>query len=102
MPNDISSTRSGRKQTSNEQQVKDTHHDKISAEPEGADRSGRSDNVSLTGMAEHLRTLEQQISSQSEIDQDRVNRVREAISRGEYRINPEKVANKMMDLDSDL
>jgi len=53
-------------------------------------------------MAGRLRSLEQKLANQSEIDQSHVNKVRDAISRGEYKVDPDRVADKMMDFESDF
>ena len=61
----------------------------------GGDQDG------LTDMAERLQNLEQQLADEPEIDQANVNRLRQAITSGEYRIDPDSVAEKMIDLESD-
>lgn len=70
------------------------------ARPDGTS-SGR-DKVVLTEMAAHLKTLEQKLTSQPEINQAHVDNIRKAIARGEYRINPQRVAGKMVDFESDF
>jgi len=60
------------------------------------------DKANLTDMASRLKSLESKLETQPAIDQSKVNKVRDAISRGEYRVNPERVADKMIDFDADF
>lgn len=102
MPNDISGINSGRSQQSADRQVDGLRRDKSSNSSDSNSGSGRSDTVSLTDMASRLKSLEQKLATQPEVDQAHVNRVRDAISNGEFRINPERVADKMMDFENDF
>ena len=58
------------------------------------------DTVSLTGTASQLRALEQQISSLPIVDVQRVNSIKQEISSGSYVIDPPKVADKMIQIES--
>ncbi len=102
MPNDISGINSGRSQHSGNRQLDKVGHDDKSSESHSSSHTGSGDTVSLTDMAARLKTLEQNLATQPEVDQARIDRVRDAISRGEFRIDPERVANKMMDFESDF
>lgn len=103
MPNDISKIDSAQSIPSPEQSADTTHHAQSAGKTENSCRNLNNKSVSLTDMAEHLQSLEQKLSStQSDIDQAHVDRIREAISSGEFRIDPEKVANKLLDLESDF
>ena len=55
----------------------------------------------LTDMAARLQTLEEQLTNKPGIDQANVDRLRDAITSGEYRIDPDSVAEKMIKLESD-
>lgn len=57
--------------------------------------------IGLADMASQLKSLEQKLAKQPDVDQAHVNRVREAIHRGEYQINPERVADKMLGIEED-
>jgi negative regulator of flagellin synthesis FlgM len=101
MANDISGINSGRSQQTNEKQVQTTRRDTAnttSRTPMGG-QSGQ-DKVSLTDMASRLKSLENKLAEQPDVDQARVDRVRTALARGEYRVNPDRVADKMMDFES--
>lgn len=101
MPNDISGINSGRSQQSSDRQVGTVRRDG-SASGHSSSSASQSDTVSLTDMASRLHSLEQKLASQPDVDQAHVNRVRDAISRGEYRVDPDRVADKMMDFESDF
>ena len=60
------------------------------------------DAVTITPAAEELRRAEARIASVSEVDQEAVDRVREAISNGAYRTDPLRVAEKMLALEAQL
>lgn len=55
----------------------------------------------LSDMATRLQSLEAKLVDQPDIDQANVDRLREAITSGEYRIDPDSVAEKMIDMESD-
>ena len=76
------------------------HADKDNQPDSGSVSDISSDSVSLNDMATHLKSLEQKLASQSAIDQENVNRIRDAITSGEYRIDPQSVAEKLLKVDN--
>jgi len=60
------------------------------------------DSLKLTGEATNLQALERSLSSAPAIDAERVQAVRESLQNGSYRINPEAIASRMLDLDQQL
>ncbi len=73
----------------------------VKASP-AADKLGEradTDKVSLTGTAETLRKLETAIASAPDMNTDRVERVKNAIARGEYAVDNNRVAEKMIALE---
>lgn len=58
------------------------------------------DQVNLTGTASQLRALEQQLVSQPVVDTQRVAAIRHEINSGQYNINPERIADKMIRMES--
>ncbi|MFD0739015.1 flagellar biosynthesis anti-sigma factor FlgM [Lysobacter koreensis] len=61
------------------------------------------DSVRLTGEAEGLQALERQLgAAPAGIDVARVNAVRTAIADGSYRVDPQQIASRMLDLDREL
>lgn len=101
MPHDINGINSGRSHHSNDRQVSSIKSDDSTSSSD-SHSSVQGDSVSITDMAGRLRSLEQKLANQSEIDQSHVNKVRDAISRGEYKVDPDRVADKMMDFESDF
>ena len=69
---------------------------------ENIKNSDSSDSINLDDLASHLKSLEQKLAAQPEIDQEHVDRIRSAISSGEFRIDPESVASKMMNSEDDF
>ncbi|WP_305805165.1 flagellar biosynthesis anti-sigma factor FlgM [Stenotrophomonas sp. YIM B06876] len=60
------------------------------------------DSVRLTGEATNLQALQRQLSAAPAIDSARVDAVRESLQNGSYRINPQAIAARMLDLDQQL
>ena len=54
------------------------------------------DHVSLTDAALRLQQLEQRLAEQSVIDEKRVTAIRDALDKGVYPINPERIADKLL------
>lgn len=60
------------------------------------------DSLRLTGEATSLQTLQRELSSAPAIDVGRVQAVREALQNGSYKINPDAIASRMLELDQQL
>ncbi|WP_407351590.1 flagellar biosynthesis anti-sigma factor FlgM [Luteimonas sp. R10] len=60
------------------------------------------DSVRLTGEAAGLQALQREVAAAPAIDQGRVEAVREALQNGSYKIDPEAIASRMLDLDRQL
>ena len=60
------------------------------------------DSLRLTGEATNLQALQRQLSSATAVDNARVQAVRDALENGSYRINPEAIAQRMLDMDQQL
>jgi negative regulator of flagellin synthesis FlgM len=65
-------------------------------------RSSDSDSVSLTDAAAQLRDLEQSVSSLPEVDNQRTEKIREAVASGSYQVNPQRVADKLASFETAL
>ena len=101
MANDISGINSSRSQHASDRSVtnkKNESSDSSSRAPSSS--SPGSDKVSLTNTAERLKALEEQLTKQPEIDNDRVSDVQNAITKGKYKVDPERVADKMMNFEA--
>jgi len=72
--------------------------------PESADSppADSGTDVHLTGAARGLAALEQSLQSQPVVDEARVAAVKERLQKGSYEVDPQRVADKLLRLDSDL
>jgi len=61
--------------------------------------SAGSDTVSLTNTAARMRSLENTVASMPVVDSQRVAEIKQAITEGRYQINPERIAEKMLDME---
>jgi len=60
------------------------------------------DSLRLTGEATGLQALQRDLAARPAVDETRVQAVREALASGSYRIDPEAIASRMLDLDAQL
>ncbi|MDH5407727.1 MAG: flagellar biosynthesis anti-sigma factor FlgM [Gammaproteobacteria bacterium] len=103
MANDISGINSSRTQQSGDRglgNVKKDTKDSASSSMTSSGSASGADKVSLTDTAERLQALEQQLAQQPEINKGKVDEVQNAMSSGSYKVNPERVADKMLAFES--
>lgn len=73
------------------------------AAPEQAKaQSARGENVNLSSQAKNLKQLEQKLGDYPEMDDDRIEQIRSALENGTYKVDAEKVAQKMLDMDKSI
>jgi negative regulator of flagellin synthesis FlgM len=71
------------------------------SQPIGA--AGAVDSVRLTGEAESLQALQRELgATPAGLDVSRVNALRSAIADGTYRVDPQQIATRLLDLDYEL
>ena len=99
MANDISGINSSQSQQTGGRNVSGTKKESTSSAFSTSASPG-ADKISLTDTAARLKALEHQLAQQPEIDNSLVNNVQDAISNGSYKVDPERVANKMMDFEA--
>ncbi len=103
MANDITNIHSSRLQQSgsrSSQRLDESSSKGNSASPISSDGA---DKVSLTSTAARLKDIEQRLAaSQTPIDDKRVKQVKSAINNGEYNVDADRVANKMINFESSL
>ncbi len=58
--------------------------------------------VQLTGAARGLAAIEQSLHALPAVDESRVAAVKERLQNGSYEVDPQRVADKMLRMDSDL
>ncbi len=71
-----------------------------------ADKSGRGngsqDVVNLTSAAETLKQLEKSLASEAEVSIERVAAIKQAITSGDYKIDPDLIAKKFLEVERAL
>ena len=70
--------------------------------PQACSAPSRPAGDTLTGEATSLQALQRELSVAPAIDPARVAEVRQALESGSYRIDPAKIAERMLDLDKQL
>ncbi len=95
--NDITNINSNRAQLNSNQSsaVKNKNEAKMSNEGESSSAS-MADRVTLTNTASRLQDLEQQLNNASSVDSARVAEVQSAISNGDYNVDADRIADKML------
>ncbi|MDX5298662.1 MAG: flagellar biosynthesis anti-sigma factor FlgM [Gammaproteobacteria bacterium] len=74
-----------------------------SAESDKAVQAGmRGDNVSLSSQVKGLKQMEERLRDQPEVDDSRVENIRKALSDGSFKIDAEKLAQKMLEFDKGI
>ncbi len=102
MANDITGIHSSRTQQSGSKGAQRVSSDSAARkDAENVSQTG-SDKVSLTHTAAKLKDIEKRLAGESPVDSDRVNAMKSAIANGDYRVNAERVADKMIDFESEL
>jgi len=66
------------------------------------DALAATDSLRLTGEASGLQTLQRELSAAPAVDSKRVDAVRQALQDGSYKINPDAIASRMLELDQQL
>ena len=94
--NDITNINSNRSQLSSNQagSVKSQNEAKEGSQSETS--SSAADRVTLTNTASRLQNIEQQLSDASSINNARVAEVQSAITSGDYAIDSDRIADKML------
>ena len=66
----------------------------------GKDPGGSGDRVTLSNTANQLNDLARSASEQPAVDTQRVEQIREAIKEGGYEINPERIADRLIAIET--
>jgi len=70
--------------------------------PEAPKPRAEAENVSLSSNARTLTAAESALQQQPEIDDSKVESIRNALADGSFQIDAEKVAQKMLDMDKSI
>jgi len=100
MVNDISGINSGRSQQSGDRQVQSVKKSGVADKGTSTGGSSAVDKVTLTGTAAKLKEIEDSLADQPMVDSTRVRNMQDSIKAGDYRVNPERVADKMLNFES--
>ena len=94
--NDITNINSNRSQLSSNQSssIKGRNEAKQSSQDENSSSAG--DRITLTDTASRLQNIEHQLSNASSIDSARVAEVQGAITSGDYNVDTDRIADKML------
>lgn len=60
----------------------------------------RDDTVQLSGMADLVRAAARRMASGAPVDEARVQEIRQAITEGNYQLDPARIARKLIETDS--
>ncbi len=81
-------------------------------QPSGADQSAvekpqprqsqKSDSVVITAQAQQLQKMQTKLSLMPDVDQKKVSDIKQAISEGRYKIDPQKLAENISNFESEL
>ncbi len=94
--NDITNINSNRAQLNSDQSGSIKSRNEAKQENSGANTSSTGDRVTLTSAAARIRDIEQQLNNASSVDSARVAKVQSAISSGDYNVNSDRIADKML------
>lgn len=64
--------------------------------------SQKQDSVSITPQAQQFTKLQEKAANSSGIDQEKVDKIKQAIADGKYKINVEQLAKRIMQFEGDL
>jgi len=62
----------------------------------------RGDTVTLTSSVDQMVKLEELLASIPEVDSNRVSQIRASIADGSYQVDPEKIVDKLLQIEQDL
>lgn len=94
--NDITNINSNRAQLNSNQSSSVKSRNEAKQENNTESTSSIGDRVTLTNTASRLRDIEQQLSNTSSVDNARVAEVQSAISSGDYNVDSDRIADKML------
>jgi negative regulator of flagellin synthesis FlgM len=73
-----------------------------SAPQSTSQNTSRSDSVHITQSAHALNSLSEAVNDTPDVDTNRVAALQQALSGGTYKVNPERIANNMLQLEQEL
>jgi negative regulator of flagellin synthesis FlgM len=76
--------------------------DGAGAAAEAGNKAPSSTTLDLTGQARQLKALEKEMASTPEFDAGRVNELRQSLSDGSYKVDAQRIADKLLAMESVL
>ncbi|PSF05615.1 flagellar biosynthesis anti-sigma factor FlgM [Marinobacter fuscus] len=74
----------------------------VSDQAKAQSSSARGENVNLSKEARNLKQLEQKLGDFPEMDDDRIEQIRTALENGTYKVDAQKLAQKMLEMDNSI
>lgn len=97
---DINSVGNGQIKTADNRKMEQSESQKTTNNPEQSSPS--KDSVALTDRAKDLQALQTKIAESPVVDTEKVASIKQAIAEGNYQINADKLAEKLLDLDEQI
>jgi negative regulator of flagellin synthesis FlgM len=94
--NDVTNTGSNRSQPGSNQNNSIKSQNKEKKNNQSKNSASVDENVTLTNTAEDLKDIKQQLNNTSSVDSVRVAEVQSAISNGEYTVDANRIADKIL------
>lgn len=94
--NDITHINSNRAQLSSNQTSSTDSRNEATKDKRNESSSASADRETLTNTASFLKDIKQQLNNTSSVDSARVAEVQNAISNGDYTVNTDRIADKML------
>lgn len=94
----VNTQRTTAEKPANAQVDKQATPQQTNAKAQGA----RGEDVNLSNQARNLKQLEQKLGDYPEMDDDRIEQIRSQLENGTYKIDAEKLAQKMLDMDKSI
>lgn len=75
---------------------------KAAAPKTGTDTKTPTESVQISALSNQLKAMESSMTNTPVVNLDRVNQIKQAISEGRFKINPEAISNKLISSVKDL
>lgn len=101
MVNEINGSH-GQQSSLKSSQTKPVDPDKstAAAKPEPTTQTQKQVSVELSTEAKQLQKLQQRVAEEPKVDEQKVARIKAALAEGSYSTNPERIADKLFELES--
>ncbi len=73
-----------------------------SSQSSEAAKSPKGDSVVITAQAQQLQKMQTKLTLMSDIDQKKVSEIKQAISEGKYKVDPQKLAENIASFETEL